>query len=99
MFYELEQRFDRVVETSQQLIEVYRNNMGAAWALHSPTPNEAWLRQVLLDFWYVDEQDGRATRTYVGLLAANEAVLSAVAATISHGCVDNVSFCPASYKQ
>ncbi|MCG7602116.1 DNA replication terminus site-binding protein [Halomonas sp. McH1-25] len=79
MLHELEQRFDRVVETSQKLIEVYRNNMGAAWALHSPTPDEAWLRQVLLDFWYEDEQDGRATRTYVGLVAANQTVLSAVA--------------------
>lgn len=76
---ELEAAFDVVIERAEELAERYRRSPGAAWALHASTPNAEWLRQVLLDFWYQDGQDGRATRSHVGLIAADETLLSDVA--------------------
>ncbi|MBD3896058.1 DNA replication terminus site-binding protein [Halomonas sp. ML-15] len=76
---ELEAAFDQLIERVEALCQVYRESPGAAWALHTPTPDADWLRQVLLDFWYQDGQDGRATRSHVGLVAADEALLAEVA--------------------
>lgn len=77
---ELEAAFDDVIERIESLAACYRHSPGAAWALHSPTPDADWLRSALLDFWYQDGQDGRVTRSYVGLIAADEALLEHVAA-------------------
>ncbi|SDM93697.1 DNA replication terminus site binding protein [Franzmannia pantelleriensis] len=76
---ELELAFDQLIERVEALCEVYRRSPGAAWALHTPTPDAEWLRRVLLDFWYQDGQDGRATRSHVGLVAANDTLLEEVA--------------------
>lgn len=76
---ELEAAFDDVIERIEALAGHYRSSSGAAWALNSPTPDADWLRSALLDFWYQDGQDGRVTRSYVGLIAANEALLDEVA--------------------
>ncbi|WP_189468450.1 DNA replication terminus site-binding protein [Litchfieldella qijiaojingensis] len=76
---ELEAAFDDIIERVEALEARYRESPGAAWALHSPTPDADWLRAALLDFWYQDGQDGRATRSYVGLVAADEPLLEHVA--------------------
>ncbi|MFC3283218.1 DNA replication terminus site-binding protein [Litchfieldella rifensis] len=76
---ELEAAFDEVIERIEALAAHYREHCGAAWALHNATPSADWLRAALLDFWYQDGQDGRATRTYVGLVAADEHLLDHVA--------------------
>lgn len=76
---ELEAAFDRLVETTEALLEVYAARPREAWALETSTPDSEWLRRSLLDFWYRDGQDGRATRSYVALVAADEALLEAVA--------------------
>ncbi|MGC3871965.1 DNA replication terminus site-binding protein [Halomonas sp. GXIMD04776] len=76
---ELEAAFDRLVERIDALLEVYEASPGQAWALESPRPDAEWLRRALLDFWYQDGQDGRVTRSYVGLIAANERLLGTVA--------------------
>ncbi len=76
---ELEAAFDRLVERVEALIAVYERAPRQAWALEERHPDSAWLRRVLLDFWYQDGQDGRATRSYVALIAADEALLEAVA--------------------
>ncbi|QJQ94131.1 MULTISPECIES: DNA replication terminus site-binding protein [Halomonadaceae] len=76
---ELEAAFDLLIERIEGLVERYRRSPGNAWALHTPTPDAEWLRQCLLDFWYQDGQDGRATRSYVALVAADETLLEAVA--------------------
>lgn len=75
----IETAFDDVVTSSQRLVDIYRNHQAAAWALHSPSPDADWLEHALLDFWYVDAQDGRVTKPYVGLVAASSEVLAAVA--------------------
>lgn len=75
---ELEAAFDDTIECIEALVARYRQHPSAAWALHSPTPNADWLRATLLDFWYQDGQDGRVTRSYVGLIAADEDLLEHV---------------------
>ncbi len=76
---ELEQHFDRLVEQTDQLVSTWQASGASAWSFESPTADAAWLRQVLLDVWYQDGQDGRATRSHVGLVAADEAVMESVA--------------------
>lgn len=84
---ELEAAFDTIINRIEALVEHYReknreqgHQYGAeAWALHHPTPDADWLRSALLDFWYQDGQDGRTTRSYIGLIAADELMLEHVA--------------------
>ena len=76
---ELEAAFDEIIERIEALVHHYREHTTDAWALHHPTPDADWLRAALLDFWYQDGQDGRATRSYVGLIAADERMLEHVA--------------------
>lgn len=76
---ELEAAFDHMIERIEALLEVYAVNPGAAWALDRPHADGAWLRRALFDFWYQDGQDGRATHSYIGLIAADEALLDEVA--------------------
>ncbi|WP_148254933.1 DNA replication terminus site-binding protein [Aidingimonas lacisalsi] len=76
---ELEAKFDTLIERIEELVIQYRRSNVAAWALHTPTPDAEWLHGVLTDFWYRDGQDGRATRSYVGLIAADDALLTHVA--------------------
>ncbi|MHB0777679.1 DNA replication terminus site-binding protein [Halomonas sp. WWR20] len=75
----LEAAFDHVTEMTEALVEQYRVSSHAAWALDNPTPDAEWLRRALFDFWYLDGQDGRVTRTYVGLIAADSSLMEAVA--------------------
>lgn len=75
---ELEAAFDHVIERIEALLSVYDRKPRAAWALASPTPDAEWLRRALLDFWYEDGQDGRETRGYIGLIAADDPLLASV---------------------
>lgn len=76
---ELEAAFDHMIERIESLLDVYATTAGNAWALDWPHADSHWLRRALLDFWYQDGQDGRATRSYVGLIAADAALLAEVA--------------------
>lgn len=75
---ESEHAYDNVAHAIAAVIEAYRTTNGQAWALHHPTPDADWLAQALLDFWYEDDQDGRSTRIYVGLIAAQPELMAAV---------------------
>ncbi|RAR59024.1 DNA replication terminus site binding protein [Onishia taeanensis] len=79
---ELEATFDTIINRIEELVQYFREQnreIGiGAWALHHSTPNADWLRAALLDFWYQDGQDGRATRSYVGLIAADQRMLEHV---------------------
>ncbi|MDR5858771.1 DNA replication terminus site-binding protein [Halomonas eurihalina] len=71
----LEAVFDCLVEQAEALVDAWRLSNAEGWALDSPQVDAAWLYRALLDFWYQDGQDGRSTRSYIGVLAANEAVM------------------------
>ncbi|WP_192036891.1 DNA replication terminus site-binding protein [Halomonas sp. YLGW01] len=79
---ELEAAFDTIIERIEALVACYRQQCRDghtdAWALHHPTPDADWLKGALLDFWYQDGQDGRTTRSYIGLIAADERLLEHV---------------------
>ncbi|WP_136246837.1 DNA replication terminus site-binding protein [Halomonas borealis] len=72
----LEAAFDVVVEESQALIAACRRSQAQAWAFGREHADADWLQQALLDFWYQDGQDGRSTRSHVGLIAATPEVMA-----------------------
>lgn len=76
---ELEALFDRLVEETEDLVTTWQASDGAAWSFDNETADATWLRHALLDVWYQDGQDGRATRSHVGLVAGDAAVMDAVA--------------------
>ncbi|WP_163557489.1 DNA replication terminus site-binding protein [Halomonas sp. NO4] len=76
---ELEAAFDILIERTEALLSVYQQSPSEAWAFQTEASTE-WLRHALLDFWYQDGQDGRATRSHVGLVAADDSLLQHVAA-------------------
>lgn len=83
---ELETAFDALIDASEALVTAHEQRPGACWIFGEPEPVAPeraadWLRQALLDVWYQDGQDGRATRAHIGLVAAAESVMEAVAAT------------------
>ncbi|WP_282040908.1 DNA replication terminus site-binding protein [Halomonas alimentaria] len=82
---ELEAVFDALIERTAEVAEAYARSPGACWIFGEPEPvehsrAEEWLRGALQDVWYQDGQDGRATRAHIGLVAASESVMEAVAA-------------------
>ncbi|WP_254277459.1 DNA replication terminus site-binding protein [Halomonas sp. 3H] len=81
---ELEAAFDTLVERGEAVATTFRQDPAACWIFGEPEPVGAeraaeWLRHALLDVWYQDGQDGRATRAHIGLVAANEPLMEAVA--------------------
>lgn len=82
---ELEAVFDALIEGTAEVADAYARSPGACWIFGEPEPvehdrAEEWLRGALQDVWYQDGQDGRATRAHIGLVAASESVMEAVAA-------------------
>ncbi|HIX61473.1 MAG TPA: DNA replication terminus site-binding protein, partial [Candidatus Halomonas stercoripullorum] len=81
---ELEAAFDQLIERTERLLATYAVAPTQAWAFQAgeepqPKPTTEWLRRALLDYWYIDGQDGRTTRSHIGLIAANEALMAQVA--------------------
>ncbi len=81
---ELEAAFDALLEAGEAVAAAYQQKPADCWIFGEPEPVSAeracaWLRRALLDVWYQDGQDGRATRTHIGLVAAGEALVEAVA--------------------
>lgn len=74
---ELEAKFDYLIEHVEALLDIYASRSQETWVLGQQSINADWLRHALLDFWYQDGQDGRATRSYIGLIAADDALLEA----------------------
>ncbi|MEQ6889506.1 DNA replication terminus site-binding protein [Halomonas sp. CS7] len=74
---ELEAAFDRLLEQTDALVAHWEDSGGGAWSFEHETADAGWLRRCLLDVWYQDGQDGRATRSHVGLVAATERVMEA----------------------
>jgi hypothetical protein len=75
---ELEAAYDRLVESTEHLYVSWQRNPGELWSLNPEPATNVWLRDALLDYWYQDGQDGRATRSHVGLVAARPEVMEAI---------------------
>ncbi|GAA0631152.1 hypothetical protein GCM10009016_21600 [Halomonas beimenensis] len=73
---ELEAAYDRLVEEAEALVSAWRESGAQAWAFEAEHADADWLHRALLDFWYQDGQDGRSTRSHVGLVAAPARVMA-----------------------
>lgn len=84
----LEQHFDALCEAIETFCQYVERHPPRVWhiPLNDAPPFEAaiWLRQALTDIWYHDGQDGRATRNYIGVVAANDALMTLVKAINRH---------------
>ncbi|MAY70043.1 MAG: DNA replication terminus site-binding protein [Halomonas sp.] len=77
---ELDEGFDRIIACARQVVDRWQRSCLPAWSFDRQTADADWLRQALLDLWYVDGQDGRVTRSYIGLVAADPATCEAAQA-------------------
>ncbi len=71
----LEAAYDALIEASEALVATCRGEGGQRWAFGRDRADADWLKEALLDFWYQDGQDGRSTRSHVGLVAATPPVM------------------------
>lgn len=80
LLLQLEQQFDYLLETIEAAVSLYEQQQPASWVFHQMTPNCHWLREALFDMWHEQDQDGRETRNYIAIVAANDKLLTAVSA-------------------
>ena len=71
--HQLHQAFDQLIEATQQLQAQLEQQQPECWMLGAgdPASSHHKLIDCLSDFWYLDGQDGRVTRSYPGLVACN----------------------------
>ncbi|EHJ91638.1 hypothetical protein [Vreelandella boliviensis] len=75
---QLEQQFDHLLETIEAAVSLYEQQSPATWVFHQTTPSSDWLRKALFDMWHEKDQDGRETRNYIAVVAANDILLTAI---------------------
>ncbi|MGM0542423.1 MAG: DNA replication terminus site-binding protein [Pseudomonadota bacterium] len=79
LMQQLERSFDALMQALEALAVRYEQQAPPTWQL---LPGDAapsqWMRTALLDVWHQDGQDGRETRNYLGIVAADETLLDAV---------------------
>ncbi|MBY6208276.1 MULTISPECIES: DNA replication terminus site-binding protein [Halomonas] len=73
----LDQAFDRLVDRAHQVADAWAASGLGGWAFGRDKVDPEWLRQSLLDLWYVDGQDGRVTHSHVGLVCCDDATYAA----------------------
>lgn len=78
LLHHLDRCFDDVLTALAQVTERFAEGPASAWALHGTIADADWLNTALFDMWHQQGQDGRETRNYVGLIAADEALIQAV---------------------
>ncbi|GAA3895387.1 hypothetical protein GCM10022228_03050 [Halomonas cibimaris] len=78
LLYRLDSAFDDVLAALEAVNEQARLCPPGYWALDTPGAGGDWLHAALFDMWHTPGQDGRQTRNYIGLVAANDALLDAV---------------------
>ncbi|NGO88069.1 MAG: DNA replication terminus site-binding protein [Halomonas sp.] len=76
LLHELDDRFDRLMEAIEQVALLYESQPLPTWRFDGLS-NPGWVRHALLDMWHQQAQDGRETRNYIGVIAADEALLKA----------------------
>jgi len=76
---ELEHAFDDLLDAVAALVDTWQASALPAWRFGDGQASADWLRHALLDVWYQDGQDGRATSSHIGIVAADEATLAQAA--------------------
>ena len=80
LLLKLEQQFDYLLATIDTAASLYEQQSPATWVFHQTTPSHHWLREALFDMWHEQDQDGRETRNYIAIVAANDELLAAIGA-------------------
>ncbi|MGJ8516833.1 DNA replication terminus site-binding protein [Carnimonas bestiolae] len=80
----LEHAFDALIDTTQTLLSGYDPERHPTWQFDRSLAPRQWLSLALTDYWYQDGQDGRTTRPYIGMIAADQALLEAASVVNQH---------------
>lgn len=83
LLHELDARFDDLITTIDQAATYYERQQAPTWHFQPPQGHASWLRQALLDMWHQQGQDGRETRNYITLIAADDLLIAKFSA-INH---------------
>lgn len=76
LLHELDDHFDQLISTIHHAAKLYEAKTPATWRFDGLS-NAGWLRAALLDMWHQQNQDGRETRNYIALIAADDTLISA----------------------
>ncbi len=76
LLHELDDHFDQLINTIHHAATLYEAKTPATWRFDGLS-NAGWLRAALLDMWHQQNQDGRETRNYIALIAADDTLISA----------------------
>ncbi|MGM0824231.1 MAG: DNA replication terminus site-binding protein [Pseudomonadota bacterium] len=78
LMQQLERSFDALIQALEALSEHYERQAPPTWQLMpvDDAPSR-WIRTALLDVWHQTGQDGRETRNYLGIVAADETLIAA----------------------
>lgn len=75
LLHELDARFDDLMAAIDHAATYYEQQQSATWHFQPYPGGRSWLRQALLDMWHQQGQDGRETRNYIALIAADDELL------------------------
>lgn len=96
LMQQFERSFDALIQTLEALAELYERQAPPTWQLlpvdDAPT---RWMKTALLDVWHQTGQDGRETRNYLGIVAADETLIAAArnvneAKEAFHACLQTI---------
>ncbi|MFP3342740.1 DNA replication terminus site-binding protein [Halomonas sp. SIMBA_159] len=76
LLHELDDTFDRLMARIDRAATLYETTAPGTWHFEGISPS-GWLRAALLDMWHQQHQDGRETRNYIALIAANDELMAA----------------------
>lgn len=80
LMLQLDQQFDDLLDTIEAAVSLYEQQFPPTWVFHQTAPNRNWLREALFDMWHQQDQDGRETRNYIAIVAADDELLNAIGA-------------------
>lgn len=77
LLHELDVHFDQLITAISRAASIYEQQRPPTWRFHQSTEDPTWLRQALLDMWHQQGQDGRETRNYIAIIAAEDELQAA----------------------
>ncbi|WP_311064004.1 DNA replication terminus site-binding protein [Halomonas sp. DWK9] len=76
LLHELDDAFDQLMVRIDEAATRYEATAPGTWHFEG-AHSSGWLRAALLDMWHQQHQDGRETRNYIALIAADNALMTA----------------------
>lgn len=76
LLHELDDCFDQLMGHIEHAVTLYETTAPSIWCFDGAT-DSTWLRTALFDMWHQQHQDGRETRNYIGVIAADDQLMAA----------------------